>query len=960
MAERGLIYWGISNETGITEATALYICSGPMPGIAENAWRQTASSTTPPWNNNTTFTEVIFNTDADLVVYNCIGWFKNKTKITRVRDIGEQHISGCTSCKEMFYGCTSLESVEYLNFNLNDVVCDMSYMFYGCNKLKGLYNSFYNPYGDKTNMNRVTNASYMFYNCSSFGFTRPYRDPETLIYYGWNGFYHDNSNTPQLINTSYMFYGCAKLAEDGIYNPETGEKIEENNIIPETFNIDVRNVTNTSHMFENCTNLQGSDGALWELNTENVIDMSYMFNNCKALHAMYIQPDGAKFSFKNAKNVSHMFAGTCTINTINFSDSTILYSLLIYDLNSIEDFSYMFSGSTGLMDIPFSTTNDALSFKNAKNMSYMFDGCSNIRSAKIVDWYTPNVTNMSYMFRGCTLMLFADIANFIIDNLVNTSYMFDGCTTLQKIFTKSSADWNKSSKLSSSSNMFRNCTSLVGGNGTRYSSSNVNKAYARIDKDGQVGYFSVSERKVVIGSLDGEGTITGVGTYEYGDFVKIKVTPDNDYYKNYVDIMRMQDDKHIIYDDVDSIGISSYTIELINSEYEWVWDEEYPDDPTKNHIAPASSYVVDAEFLFRETYNLSVVQPTTNYQIFGEGSYKYLDAPVLIVDMNEAALSFDGWYRVNDLVSTSNPYSFTMPDSDLTLIAKFTESPFDDVEYRQFILTNGNGEKFKLAAKGEKPFLEITDGLGFSKKLTTITIGYSEEVQYEKVEMPKPKGTLYFYNDTNSNIYKKYNEFIRFATVKPLTLWYKTPISQDESINSTYHIPVEITDIGKVDIDDKTNALICPISFYGLGFWKETQINVEKTSTDISIFNNGDFECGVKLTLTKEDSTAFENPTILFKNGTKVYGKCKIGGTYDKVVLNTVNKEESIELYNGNSVIEDAFNFIDFSAADGLSQFPFPKLQNGVITTIEFSYDNSQESENKSYVAVYDKEYVSV
>lgn len=963
---RGLIYWGVSSDTGVFDEPTLYIAASKIDNGAggylnPNKWEQTASSTTPPWSNNTSFTAVALNCDdpyppydKGLDVFNCIGWFKGKTKITKVSNFIGTGISNCVSCKEMFSGCTNLEWVQGLDFfNINSI--DMSNMFYNCSKLKSLSNSF-----TITDMNKVTNTSYMFYNCSQFEFCAEYDDPQMDVYAGWDGFYHTNNTKSLLTNTSYMFYGCSKLADGPIWSQ--GERIDYKYAHKNTFNLDVSNVTNMSHMFENCTALQGNETCqyIWGFDTSSAIDMSYMFKGCSNLWDMYsvIDDDWVKFNFKKAKNVSHMFEGigvatSADVGAIQWKIFTFL------DLSSIENFSYMFADSA-LIELPdFSPWNRGSVkqlFTNAKDMSYMFKGCTKLIAAKIPHWYTPNVTNMSYMFSGCTSLLFADIPSFIIDNVTNTTSMFQNCSKLKKIFTKSSANWNNSSKLSSSGNMFSGCTSLVGGNGTTYSSSNVNKAYARIDKAGQAGYFSISERKVIASETIEHGTVLNTGTYEYGDIVRIGVKPDNDYYKDIVEID--QNDYYFIRDEIDTINVSYYEIELQYYSYEWVYPKE---GETEYRIGPAPSVVVQAEFLYRNTYNLSILQPTTEYEILGAGSYKYLDTPVLIVDMNEASLSFSGWYdRSGNLISTANPYSFSMPDSDYTLVARFTDSPFEDINYRQFIITNGNGELFKLAAKNEKPFLDITDGLGFAKKLTMITIGNSEEIQYEKVEMPKPKGTLYFYNDTNSNIYKKYNDFIRFVMVKPLTLWYKVPIDVSDSTNTTYHIPVEITDIGKIDIDEKTNALICPINFYGLGFWKETKISVEQTSTNISIYNDGDFECGVELTISKEDGTAFDNPEIVFKNGNTVYGKCKIGGTYNRVILNTVNKEEAIELYSGEILVEDSFNFIDFSAADGLSQFPFPKLQNGVITTIEFTYDNAQSSDNKNYVVVYDKEYISV
>jgi hypothetical protein len=66
------------------------------------------------------------------------------------------------------------------------------------------------------------------------------------------------------------------------------------------------------------------------------------------------------------------------------------------------------------------------------------------------------------------------------------NYMFQGCTVLTTIY---GGDWIKMPELAQN-NTFYNCTSLVGGNGTTYSSAHINAEYARIDRPGTPGYFT--------------------------------------------------------------------------------------------------------------------------------------------------------------------------------------------------------------------------------------------------------------------------------------------------------------------------------------------------------------------------------------------------------------------------------------------------------------------------------------
>ena len=54
--------------------------------------------------------------------------------------------------------------------------------------------------------------------------------------------------------------------------------------------------------------------------------------------------------------------------------------------------------------------------------------------------------------------------------------------------------------------LFAGCTNLVGGKGTTYNSSHIDKAYARIDGGTSApGYFT--EKPYILGDADGDGAI---------------------------------------------------------------------------------------------------------------------------------------------------------------------------------------------------------------------------------------------------------------------------------------------------------------------------------------------------------------------------------------------------------------------------------------------------------------------
>lgn len=68
------------------------------------------------------------------------------------------------------------------------------------------------------------------------------------------------------------------------------------------------------------------------------------------------------------------------------------------------------------------------------------------------------------------------------------SFAFSGMPALKKIVVDSS--WELPQTMETKSNTFYGDTSLVGGNGTAFSSSKTSADYAVIDKDGQEGYLT--------------------------------------------------------------------------------------------------------------------------------------------------------------------------------------------------------------------------------------------------------------------------------------------------------------------------------------------------------------------------------------------------------------------------------------------------------------------------------------
>ena len=226
---------------------------------------------------------------------------------------------------------------------------------------------------------------------------------------------------------------------------------------------DTSNVTNMSNMFSNS---QATTLDVSNFNTSNVTNMSDMFSNSQATTL-----DVSNFNTSKVTNMSYMFWN---------SKSTML-DVSNFNTSNVTNMSYMFYYSQA-------TTLDVSNFNTSKvtNMSYMFWN-SKSTMLDVSNFNTSNVTNMSYMFSGSKATTL-DLNNFDTSKVTNMSYMFSSSTNLKTIYVSNKFNTDK---VTSSTYMFYGCTKLIGGAGTKYNSSYVDKTYARIDGGtSSPGYFT--------------------------------------------------------------------------------------------------------------------------------------------------------------------------------------------------------------------------------------------------------------------------------------------------------------------------------------------------------------------------------------------------------------------------------------------------------------------------------------
>lgn len=159
------------------------------------------------------------------------------------------------------------------------------------------------------------------------------------------------------------------------------------------------------------------------------------------------------------------------------------YDLSSFDTSNVRNFASMFGRNYMLTELDLSSFNTG----NGTNMNDMFNQATGLVSLNVSSFNTANVTSMQRMFASCEQLPELDVSNFDTSRLNNAASMFSNMYKIQTIYASTSF---VTSQITASTNMFQNDSLLVGGNGTAYNGSIIDKTYAVIDADGTPGYFT--------------------------------------------------------------------------------------------------------------------------------------------------------------------------------------------------------------------------------------------------------------------------------------------------------------------------------------------------------------------------------------------------------------------------------------------------------------------------------------
>ena len=491
-------------------------------------------------------------TNMSHMFYNCVGL--NNIKISNW-DTGN-----VTNMSEMFKSCLNLISLDISGWDTSNVT-DMSLMFNYCHiNIQPLNLSGWDT-GNVTNMSqmfanfqncnypldlsgwntsKVTNMFSMFMSCT----TTP-----SINITGWD--------TGNVTNMSNMFQSCSQLTT--IYTSTSWS---------------AENVENSNYMFNGCNNLVGGCGTTYDENHQNKeyarIDRGNAepgyFTGVFTLTLPENVTAAATPIFTLGDTTSYYTAGT-TVTLTYTGDVPAEYCHFFVNGEEINGNTfqmplddaivtvggprYVFDSETGELKLLWGEFNSAnkwgddvpphavksvtatseVSFtgncwqmfydffycesmdfskvntSNATNTGFMFHDCANLTSLDLSGWNTSSVRETRGMFYCCEKLSKLDISSFNTASVRDMRYMFSYCYSLKTIYA--GTEWN-TDNADESDEMFKSCQLLVGGMGTTFDPSHIDKEYAHIDGGtDNPGYFTDKNAVVVVpGDVDGDGTVT--------------------------------------------------------------------------------------------------------------------------------------------------------------------------------------------------------------------------------------------------------------------------------------------------------------------------------------------------------------------------------------------------------------------------------------------------------------------
>ena len=208
---------------------------------------------------------------------------------------------------------------------------------------------------------------------------------------------------------------------------------------------------------------------------------------------------------------------TCKSWFNGFSQLTEIKGIKNLNTSEVRYMSYMFSGCSKLKSVDLTY----MILQKVEDMSYMFNYCLVLKTIYLKGLNTSNVKKMNSMFELCKSLKHLDLSSFNTQNVEKFQRMFYECNSLKAIYASPKFVVNVSD-LDSKANMFYRCYNLAG-ESKIYNPAHINGDYAKI-----VGGYFLDATYLQAWVKLNDKTITfyygykkthGTGEYELSDWL---------------------------------------------------------------------------------------------------------------------------------------------------------------------------------------------------------------------------------------------------------------------------------------------------------------------------------------------------------------------------------------------------------------------------------------------------------
>ena len=397
-------------------------------------------------------------------------FFANLTKLKTITGLEYLNTEKVTNMSYMFFNCSSLTSLDVTHFNTAKVT-NMNSMFECCSSLTSLDVTYFNTAN-------VTGMNNMFYSCSAL--TTIYASDNFVtdkVEYSYNMFYDCTSlkGTTLEYVASKTDHNYANCGTDGYFTPGCGYA-------------EFDNATGTLTFRYKGVKPEGA----YDLNV-GITDPGWRTHKNEIKKVVFdasfanARPTSCYYWFYECKNLANI-EGIENLNTekvtnmeLMFANCSTLTSLDVTKFNTakVRNMYSMFMNCSGLKSLDVTNFDTG----NVISMAYMFYECSALTSLDLTNFNTAKVMDMCFMFKKCSGLTSLNLTKFNTAEVTDMSQMFNECSALTTIYA---SDEFVTTNVETGSNMFFNCIKLKGFIEYNKNTDKENYKYANY----KTGYFT--------------------------------------------------------------------------------------------------------------------------------------------------------------------------------------------------------------------------------------------------------------------------------------------------------------------------------------------------------------------------------------------------------------------------------------------------------------------------------------